>query len=271
MKKLLLILSLLAPAAFAVDDVQTLPHFNTGLIKPLFWQQMGRFVAGHEFPVAVADLPSHYDLRDVVPGGLPEVKRQLNNDCWAQGSTAIIEINAALFFNDQSMMSVQQQISCSGRGTARNGGYFTHAYQKSFGQVDEPQFPYVGRDVRCKSGLTPVYKVADWGYVGGRNRRPTFEEVKQAIHTYGAVGITIAANGALSSFQNKAKDAVFKGCSRGRTNHIETVVGWDDATKALLVRNSWGKSHGYQGYAWIPFGCSQAGTEVVTWVKLEKL
>jgi C1A family cysteine protease len=270
MKKLFLCLFLLASSAFA-DDVQTLPHLHLGLKKPHNWQELGRFVSGAEFPVAVADLPKHFDMRDEVAGGLPKVKRQQWNDCWAQGSTAVVELNAAAQFNDFTMLSVQQNISCSGRGTARSGGYFTHAYQKSFGQADEAQFPYVGKDVRCKSGLKPVYKVTDWGYVGARGRRPTYEEVKQAIHTYGAVGITIAANGALSSFRNTTKDAVFKGCSRGPTNHIETVVGWDDATKALLVRNSWGESHGYQGYAWIPYGCSQAGSEIVTWVQIEKL
>ena len=48
-------------------------------------------------------------------------------------------------------------------------------------------------------------------------------------------------------FDNYSK-GVFNSCYNGGTNHMVAIVGWDNATKSWIVRNSWGTSFGEAGY-----------------------
>jgi C1A family cysteine protease len=85
---------------------------------------------------------------------------------------------------------------------------------------------------------------------------------------HGPLGATITANGALQRFSG---DGVFTGCSTRQTNHIVVIVGWNDdegENGVWIMRNSWGTSHGKDGYAKIPYGCSRLG-EQATWADLK--
>lgn len=237
----------------------------TGLNVPADWQD--RAVFQSQFEVAAEDLPRFFDWR-FYANRLTPVNRQANNDCWAQGTVGVLESLMKIAYGIDTKMSVQEIISCSGDGSAANGGYFAHDYHQKHGGVSETAFPYVGRDVRCKSGLRAEQYLSQWGYVGARGRSPSVTEIKQAILEHGPVGATITANRALQRFTG---DGVFTGCSNGGTNHIVVIVGWndDEGSKGVwFMRNSWGTSHGQDGYAKIPFGCSRLG-EQATWADLK--
>lgn len=250
----------------------------TGLKKPLDWDRKAHWKAEKDFAVTVSELPKFFSWRFYAQG-LTKVRRQANNDCWAQGTTGVLE-NLVKIANPgvEELLAVQQVISCSGMGTASRGGNFALNYYKKVGGVPEADFPYVGRDVGCKTGLKAKvkYRVKDWGYVGARGRSPKSSEVKQAMMEHGVLGITIAANSALSRHTG---GGLFTGCSGGGTNHIEVFTGWNDefesngkiVSDVFEVRNSWGESHGEKGYAYMKFGCSSAGTEQVVWADLEEL
>lgn len=231
-----------------------------GLRIPEGWDDSARFDTSKIVPVAA--LPSTFDWR-VQAGGLPPVNTQASGDCWAQGTVGVLE-SLLKIHGENVRISVQQVISCSGAGSARRGGFFAHEYHRVTGAVTTPEYPYTGRDTACKRGLSPTYFLARWGYVGAKGRNPTTTEIKQAILEHGPVGTTITANAALQRFRG---DGVFRGCSRARTNHIEVIVGWDDAEGVWFVRNSWGPSHGKDGYAKIPYGCSRVG-EIATYADL---
>lgn len=54
--------------------------------------------------------------------------------------------------------------------------------------------------------------------------------------------------------------------SVGRINHGVTLIGWDDARSAWLIKNSWGTGWGEtggagseRGYMWIRYGCNNVG------------
>ena len=219
------------------------------------------------FAVAAGDLPRFFDWR-FYANRLPPVNRQAWNDCWAQGTVGVLESLLKIQFGIDTRMSVQQVISCSGEGSAANGGYFAHAYHQSRGGVTEATFPYVGRDVRCKTGISGEHYLARWGYVGQKNRAPTVNEIKQAMMEHGPIGATVTANSAMQRFSG---DGVFSGCSSRQTNHIVVIVGWNDdegSKGAWIMRNSWGTSFGRDGYAKIPYGCSRLG-EQSTWADLK--
>lgn len=235
----------------------------TGLKLPANWQDLAQWKSSKDFITQVEELPEFFDWR-FYANGLTPVNLQRAGDCWAQGTVGVLESLIKIRDATEVKLSVQEVISCSGSGSASFGGYFAHEYHKSHGAAKEAQFPYVGRDIRCKAGLTPDYKLSQWGYIGQKNRRPTVIEMKQALMEHGPIGVTITANAPLQRFTG---DGVFKGCSNGGTNHIEVVVGWDNKEGVWFVRNSWGKSHGKDGYAKIPFNCSRIG-ELATWADL---
>lgn len=233
-----------------------------GLRVPNGWEADARFETPKAVPVAA--LPKSFDWR-VQAGGLPPVNYQAWNDCWAQGTVGVLESLLKIHTGENTRISVQQVISCSGQGSAARGGFFAHEYHRTKGAVTTAEYPYAGRDTRCRRDISPKFFLARWGYVGARGRAPTTNEIKQAILEHGPVGVTITANAALQRFRG---DGIFRGCSRGATNHIEVIVGWDDADGVWFVRNSWGKNHGNNGYAKIPYGCSRVG-EIATYADLK--
>jgi C1A family cysteine protease len=236
----------------------------TGLRLPENYRNLARWKSS--YAVASSDLPEYWDWR-FYANGLPPVKHQRASDCWAQGTVGVLESLVKIQLNKEVDLSVQQVISCSGSGSAANGGYFAHGYHKKIGAVMTAEYPYTARDTACKKGLSPEYVLAEWGYVGAKDTKPSVIQLKQAIMEHGPIGVTIYANRALQNFSG---DGVFKGCGKGQTNHIEVIVGWDDTTDGgvWFVRNSWGPSHGDNGYAKIPFGCSRVG-EMATWANLK--
>ena len=52
-------------------------------------------------------------------------------------------------------------------------------------------------------------------------------------------------------------------------NHAITIVGWDDSKKAYLVKNSWGKKWGQDGYVWVGYGYNNIGFGAA-WVTMIK-
>lgn len=237
----------------------------TGLRVPKDWDAKAVFLSTKDFKYRVNELPSFYDWRFYAQGLTP-VRRQAYNDCWAQGTVGVIESLIKIHFFEERQISVQEIIDCSGRGTAARGGYFAHEYHVRVGAATEADYPYAGRDQRCQRKES-AYKLEKWGYIGARGRRPTTEEMKQAIMEFGPIGVTITANSALQRFRG---EGVFTGCSSRGTNHIEVIVGWNDGEGdkgVWFVRNSWGETHGDKGYAKIPYGCSRVG-ETSTWAQI---
>ncbi len=236
----------------------------TGLKLPPGWAKQAPWKSS--FAVADSDLPEYFDWR-FYAHGLTPVKTQVAGDCWAQGTVGVLESLVKIHLRQATDLSVQQVISCSGAGTAADGGYFAHDYHQDPGAVFTSSYPYTGRDTACKQGLKPVFRLAKWGYVGAEGTVPTTTQLKQALLEHGPLGVTISANSYLQRF---AGDGVFSGCTKGQTNHIEVIVGWDDTEGGgvWFVRNSWGASHGNNGYAKIPYGCSRIG-ELATWADLQ--
>jgi hypothetical protein len=59
---------------------------------------------------------------------------------------------------------------------------------------------------------------------------------------------------------------VFNEHAAGSTNHVVTLVGWDDGKQAWRIKNSWGKNWGEQGFAWVAYGSNSIGFGS-TWVE----
>lgn len=229
---------------------------RTGLIVPKNWEDSADFYD----VVPVADLPQVFDWREKA-NGLTPIENQRNcGSCWAFGTTAVLQDVIKIKTNRVVDLSEQELVSCSKYGSCR-GGYYAHGYHMKPGAALAEDFPYTAKNSKCKKGLKPHEFLVNWRYVGNKGKKPTVAQIKTAIHDYGPVAVTINASG-MSSY----KSGVFNRCKGGGTNHIVTLVGWDDTKGAWILKNSWGTDWGDKGYMYIKYGCNRVG-ESATFVE----
>jgi hypothetical protein len=120
--------------------------------------------------------------------------------------------------------------------------------------------PYQARRENCKAVDSARFlKIKDYGYVGSENGVPPVQSIKDAMSKYGPLACAVAAD---SSFNNPGSN-VIRG-RNGSVNHAVILVGWkDDSTLTeggyWIMRNSWGKSWGENGYCRIAYGAKSIG------------
>lgn len=250
------------------------PTYKMGLRAPVGWKHGAKFER-HPSVQIVPVLPAKFSLADKW-GFLPPVRDQKNcGCCWAEATEGAVELSYFWRDGKQLPLSVQEILSCSRAGSC-NGGYFNALdYMVKKGNASDVDFPFIsgnGRDYACKRGLTPIRKIAGWSYLGDSDTGPTVPEIKSVLLSGIAVPVVVYAENDLMRFK---KGDVLTVSRRGNPNHMVIVVGWDDGAKDLkgnvvgawIVRNSWGKVYGDDGYFKIKYGIS-AIAEVAAWIKL---
>lgn len=197
--------------------------------------------------------------------------------------------------------SVQDIVSCSPFVQGCYGGfpYLVGRHLKEFGAVHESQFPYEmeGKDTlpQCKPELSIGYSMqnvdpntesdmekrwfaSDYGYIGGCYECTTEAEMMKEIYHHGPVCVAIDAPNSLFSYSDGIYDDSSKHgyvCDLPNrnlngweyTNHAVAIVGWgEDITnhgiqKYWIVRNTWGKNWGFEGFIKIKRGVNLNGIE----------
>lgn len=208
--------------------------------------------------IETTDLPEAFDWRE--QGVLmPEVKDQGGcGSCWSFAITGALESAEAIFNGRTGLdLSEQHMVSCDEKSYGCSGGFMESAdFVVRRGLVSEEKFPYTARDLRCKSGLKPTSKAVSYTLLGSQNKRPTVEEIKKALIDHGPLFITVMAGG---SGWSGSTDAVTSCRKRGTTNHMIQLYGFNKTQ--WIIKNSWGKSWGDQGYAKMKFGCDLVAEE----------
>jgi C1A family cysteine protease len=200
----------------------------------------------------IEDLPEAFDWRDQ-PGIVTPVRNQ--GQCGSCVSFALaksFEGAAAHQIGIVGMNTAEQEILSCRRGDAFgcNGAYMTAAgYVVSKGLAAEESFPYVARAVRCKQ-VESIGKADSYKLLGARNRKPTKEEIKSALITYGPMFVTVRAGG--SGWSGRTGKVTT--CRRtSATNHAVTLIGYNK--DGWIFRNSWGANWGAKGDSLIGYGC----------------
>jgi cathepsin L len=95
--------------------------------------------------------------------------------------------------------------------------------------------------------------------------------IKKAIQTYGPLASSVSAGDDWDAYDkrspdwpNKYPNAVFTGTptqdlKETDINHEVLIVGWDDRRGVWLVKNSWGRDWGDQGYMNLRYGSNYIG------------
>lgn len=198
-------------------------------------------------------------------GYISPIKSQgLCGSCWAFGTAGTVEAAYAIANKKKIVDAGEQELlSCSGSGSCA-GGYWAFSYVKQRGLPDEVDFPYQTKDTTaCKEEIAHPYRIENWAFISSTSEIPTVAEIKQAMSIYGPVVTGIRATDA---FQLHKGDTTFKEKAVGKINHAIIIIGWDDSRHAWLIKNSWGKRWGDQGFCWVDYDCNSVGSGAA-WVR----
>lgn len=104
--------------------------------------------------------------------------------------------------------------------------------------------------------LTAQDRALAWGYVNEPfDKMPSVEKLKSALAKHGPLAAPMWADHCFSVYKN----GVFNGQNNRTINHVVMLIGWDDAKGAWLIKNSWGKNWGEDGFAWIKYESNNIG------------
>lgn len=216
-----------------------------------------------------------YDLRKQQM--ITPIRDQMTcNSCWAFSIAAAYETSYAKVNNEIINISEQRILDCSEAGNCSEGGYLPLAvgaiYEDPSILSKEDEDPYINQQKECNNSTHEKFGVADFGFVGEYlyfGIAPTVEEIKKAIVSHGAVMTAIHSS---YKFLVHQGDEVFEEdfLSEYEPNHAVNIIGWDDTKEAWLIKNSWGKIWGNNGYAWVKYNHNQIGTFSM-WIDAKKV
>ncbi|XP_061351505.1 ervatamin-B-like [Gastrolobium bilobum] len=195
-----------------------------------------------------ADVPESLDWRKY--GVVTGVKDQGPcGSCWAFSAAGGIEGIHALTTGSLISLSEQELLDCETASSGCSGGYKDKALAwviRNGGISSEIDYPYQAKQGACKSSEVPNVASID-GYVNvDRSDNGLLDATKHQ-----PISVSVNATG----FQFY-KSGIFDGpgCANSTsTNHAVIVVGYDslNGEDYWIVKNSWGKDWGIDGYIWI--------------------
>jgi len=215
---------------------------------------------------SLQSLPEVYNWCET-HGGCPPVRNQGRcGSCWAFGTVGPLEAWIKYGGAEGNVdLAEQYLLSCNTHGWGCDGGWWAHDYHWNMMPPGEPQagavlesaFPYQASEVSCAGPYDHPFKVTSWDYIGDGHSVPAVAAIKEAIHTFGPVGVAVCVGNQFDRYTG----GVFQTdetCNYA-VNHAVVLVGWDDADQAWILRNSWGPDWGEDGYMRIRYGTSNVG------------
>lgn len=214
--------------------------------------------AWKSFKNVKANIPNALDLRPK----LTQVENQGScGSCWAFSLTATHRDGHALNGKDPGRLSQEWLIEHSTYAAGCQGGYFDSAndFIVPKGQPLYSACPYSNGSGKCSATLPVAASIKAWFMLGEQNQAPTVRDI-EAYMALSGKPVSIAVAAAAGSWESYS-GGVYNKCAKGELDHMINIVGWDNegaqfdangnlpAGKGIwILRNSWGKSWGEQGY-----------------------
>jgi len=177
--------------------------------------------------------------------------------CWAFTAIGAFEGSHAIRNNALIDASEQSVLNCSGGGSCGGGWWSTvFDWMIASGAATEAAYPYTATDTTCNTGIATPNRAVAWGYVDPAGGIPPVADLKKALCEHGPIAVAVFATPAFQAYTSGVFNE--QDTTHG-INHGVTLVGWDDATNAWLIKNSWGSGWGMAGYMWIAYNSNNIG------------
>jgi C1A family cysteine protease len=194
----------------------------------------------------MASMSSSLDWRDNGGNFVSGVKDQAKcGACWAFAMTGGLESNAILSGAASADVSYSEQvlISCGGVGSC-DGGTLDASFLQTTGLPPTSYYPYTGTNGSCSSAgagwQNATYKIGDWGSV-----TQDVSSIKAALAKYGPLPTAFMVYAGFMNYKSGVYSYV-KGKKLG--GHAVLLVGYNDDEQYFIVKNSWGKGWGEDGF-----------------------
>lgn len=254
-------------------------QYQTGLVVPSNVEQIAKAqeeannASGNKI-LYVMDIPSKFDLR--TQDAVTPIRNQGNcGSCWAFAAMAAYESSLLYLggkcsgFTTQNLdLSEQYVMNCNPKGYECQGGWYQDVYEwmKNQSAQHERDFPYFTAKKACAGrGTETRLTTVNWGFINPSNQVhqiASTDAIKQALLQTGGVVVAVTAKQLFQEYRG----GIFSATTTAPMDHAITVVGWDDAKGAWLIKNSWGTGWGESGYMWIKYGSCNVGQYAV-WVQ----
>nr|XP_056710990.1 cathepsin O [Euleptes europaea] len=206
-----------------------------------------------------ASLPARFDWRD--KNAVTPVRNQETcGGCWAFSVVGSIESAYAMKRNVLEELSVQQIIDCSYNNNGCNGGSTINALkwlnQTHVKLVRDSEYSFKAQTGLCHYFSRSDFGVSITGYTAFDFSMQE-EEMKKKLVKWGPLVAIVDA----VSWQDYLGGIIQHHCSSGEANHAVLITGFDTtgSTPYWIVRNSWGRSWGIDGYARVKIGSNVCG------------
>ena len=190
--------------------------------------------------------------------------------CWAFSTVGNLE---GLYYKEKGVMktfSEQMLVDCDTYDSGCNGGLMENTFtwlKENGGIMTDTDYPYKGRKGTCQSDETKYVDMQITGYTklgsGSSTWDPVDEdEIKEFLYETGPLAVALNAN-PLQTYSSGILDKTSSQCPTSGMNHAVTMVGYghDDSQDKdyWIVKNSWGKNWGEDGYFRIRRGTGCCG------------
>lgn len=210
-------------------------RYYTGFHPDSNFYMGGSFIS---FKAKDGELPKSFDIRK---NSHSPVRGQIQGSCWAEGNVSAFELTWNFIKGTKNVFAVNDVIDCSGYGTAWTGGQLSMQYNTRDGLAYESDYPYTGKDGRCKRDVKRHNELKAAPFLRGANGGfPTEKELMSAAYKYGALEVCGSASALGSGGRQDTP-------RNGVTNHCYAYAGWLDGkemgwldAKYHIIKNSWG-------------------------------
>ncbi|XP_075137726.1 cathepsin W-like [Leptodactylus fuscus] len=190
-------------------------------------------------------------------GVISEVKRQGKcGSCWAFASVGNIEAQWAILGHPVNL-SVQQVLDCGPCESGCKGGYFWDAYRtviEQNGLQNEEDYPYEEMTLNCRTDHSKIIKGIYDFIMLPKNEK----DMASYVSNNGTIAVGINAAPLKSYINGVIRNSL---CDANHVNHAVLLVGYskDKEGRYWIVKNSWGKTWGENGFFRISFGNNMCG------------
>lgn len=201
-------------------------------------------------PIPNRPMPASY----VVPGQRPIGNQGMCGSCWAWATKHLTQdaIGGA------AEVSAQNIMNCNANNHNCNGGGILTGLQsiQAYGYRYEQEEPYRVKAMTCRGALPR--KIPKTVFFTGFVKSE--QVVKQTMMTYNTgIGVGVKSeNQSWKSYRGGVFSTTDASCRATSTDHVVTIVGFDNRRNAWKLRNSWGSSWGEQGYMWLQINSAQS-------------